>query len=54
MKGSNIILRAKKPQCPYCESKSVLFRQRSKEFYCRKCGEVFKKADYSYVNYKQF
>jgi len=28
-------------ECPECGSRNVLYRQKTKNFWCRKCGQVF-------------
>lgn len=31
------------PVCPKCRSKVILYRKRTDDYLCRRCGEIFKK-----------
>lgn len=35
----------KKPTCPQCTSSEVRYRMRTKDYWCRRCGKVFKIED---------
>jgi len=33
------------PECPQCGSRVILYRKRTDDFLCRRCGHIFKKED---------
>jgi len=35
----------KKPICPDCSGKVINYRKRTDDFWCRRCGKIFKKED---------
>jgi ribosomal protein L37AE/L43A len=32
-----------KPQCPQCKSQEIRYRMRTNDYWCRRCGHVFRK-----------
>lgn len=48
MSKPNVLTReatSEQPQCPKCKSKVILYRKRTDDYLCRRCGEIFKKED---------
>lgn len=38
-------MKTNQPICPKCNGKQVLYKKRANEYWCRRCGEEWKKSD---------